>query len=124
MKNALGLVAALVITAVVASRPVEARDHWAPYGSEVVVAGPVVAEDPYLCTGVPVANLYDGIHFRKYIPAVHGGYAYRPYYRYSAYRAVPAAFACQGFYLRSDDRRLDRDRRLEEERRRWWWIFP
>jgi hypothetical protein len=62
----------------------------------VPVAGGVYANG-YRCSEVPVYNVYDGLPLH-YVPAVYLGYAYRPYYRYTAYRVSPITLACQGFW--------------------------
>ena len=47
---------------------------------------------PFYC--VPYAyNFYHGTNYSA-PPAVHLGYAYRFYYRYSAYRKVPLEYVC------------------------------
>jgi hypothetical protein len=47
---------------------------------------------PYYCE--PFAyNFYHGTNYAE-PPAVYRGYAYRYYYRYSAYRRVPLAYVC------------------------------
>jgi hypothetical protein len=106
MKNAVGILAALIVTVVAACSPAAGRDFWAPYDEDGFIPGTVVEVQPvYRCSPVPVVKAYDGMHFHRYIPAVHLGYAYRPFYRYSAYRVVPPTFACEGFYHRYDDPR-------------------
>jgi hypothetical protein len=47
---------------------------------------------PYYCE--PFAyNFYHGTNYAE-PPATYGGYAYRYYYRYSAYRRVPVTYVC------------------------------
>ena len=48
---------------------------------------------PYRCSDGPVQNFYHGALYRE-PPAIHRGYAYRPYYRYTAYRIVPRTYFC------------------------------
>jgi hypothetical protein len=40
-----------------------------------------------------VQNLYHGALYRE-PPAIYRGYAYRPYYRYTASRVVPRTYFC------------------------------
>jgi hypothetical protein len=48
---------------------------------------------PYRCSVGPVYNFYhDALYSQP--PAVHLGYAYRPYYRYAAWRKVPRTHKC------------------------------
>ena len=48
---------------------------------------------PYRCSVGPVYNFYhDALYSQP--PAVHLGYAYRPYYRYTANRVVPRTHKC------------------------------
>jgi hypothetical protein len=47
---------------------------------------------PYYCE--PFAfNFYHGTNYAE-LPATYRGYAYRYYYRYSAYRRVPLTYVC------------------------------
>jgi hypothetical protein len=49
---------------------------------------------PYRCSNAPVNNFYDGAYYGGEPPAVFLGYAYRPYYRYTAYRVIPRMYFC------------------------------
>ena len=49
---------------------------------------------PYRCSEGPVYNFYHGAWYGGEPPAVFLGYAYRPYYRYTAYRVIPRTYAC------------------------------
>jgi hypothetical protein len=67
----------------------------------IIIASPgptradeIVAADGYLCSEGPVLNLYRGAYYGAQLPAVYRGYAYRPFYRYTAYRAFPRAYDC------------------------------
>ncbi len=52
------------------------------------------AWDGYRCVdGVPY-NFYHGAYFGEEPPAIYRGYAYRPYYRYRAYRRLPRKYFC------------------------------
>lgn len=56
------------------------------------VIGPVWTE--YRCSAGPAYNFYHGAYYGEEPPALHRGYAYRPYYRYSAYRRLPRTYFC------------------------------
>jgi hypothetical protein len=56
------------------------------------VTGPVWSA--YRCSEGPVYNFYHGAYYGEEPPALHRGYAYRPYYRYSAYRTLPRTYFC------------------------------
>jgi hypothetical protein len=48
---------------------------------------------PFICSGAPVRNRYHGALYDR-PPAVYLGFAYRPYYRYAAWRVVPRRYFC------------------------------
>ena len=48
--------------------------------------------DTYRCAEGPVTNFYHGAYYGEEPPALYRGYAYRPYYRYSAYRRLPRKY--------------------------------
>ena len=48
---------------------------------------------PYRCVDGPADNYYHGAWY-DVPPAVYRGYAYRPYYRYTAYRVIPRNYYC------------------------------
>ncbi|GMP02819.1 MULTISPECIES: hypothetical protein [Bradyrhizobium] len=50
--------------------------------------------DAYRCAEGPVTNFYHGAYYGEEPPALYRGYAYRPYYRYSAYRRYPRTYFC------------------------------
>ena len=52
------------------------------------------AWDAYRCAQGPVINFYHGAYYGEEPPALYRGYAYRPYYRYSAYRRLPRTYFC------------------------------
>jgi hypothetical protein len=96
MRNALIVTAALA--AMVTSGPVQAGALWPGVPPEqgvhrIGAIGPV----PYRCTVRPVFNYYEGADY-DVPPAIHLGYAYRPYYRYTAYRVVPRTYFCTEQY--------------------------
>ena len=102
MKGALAFVAAaLTVSPVAAWGPAEAHDYWGPDSSGgLVVAAPVEGVDAngYRCADGPVYNFYHGAYFGGRALAVYLGYAYRPYYRYTAYRVFPRTYACYGYW--------------------------
>jgi hypothetical protein len=50
--------------------------------------------DSYRCAIGPVYNFYHGAYYGEEPPALYRGYAYRPYYRYTAYRRLPRTYYC------------------------------
>ena len=50
--------------------------------------------DAYRCAQGPVYNFYHGAYYGEEPPALYRGYAYRPYYRYSAYRRLLGTYFC------------------------------
>ena len=98
MKNALALVAAAVLIVTAASRPTQAHDGLVPVTPPELASnniGDVVAD--YRCSEGPTYNLYHGAYYGGQPPAVYLGYAYRPFYRYTAYRIYPRTYACAGY---------------------------
>jgi hypothetical protein len=49
---------------------------------------------PYRCVQRPVANFYHGAWYGGQPPAIYRGVAYRPFYRYAAYRVMPRTYYC------------------------------
>jgi hypothetical protein len=97
MRNALVLIRAAVLAATAAAFPAaaQAHDRWPVIPGEL---GPGVPIDgdwiPYRCSDGPVFNFYHGAYYGGQAPAVFLGYAYRPYYRYAAYRVIPRTYLC------------------------------
>jgi hypothetical protein len=48
----------------------------------------------YRCARGPVYNFYYDAYYGEEPPALHRGYAYRSYYRYTAYRRLPRTYFC------------------------------
>ena len=74
--------------------PAQAGHRWPAIPEEAGVrqlAGPGWA--PYRCSDGPVFNLYHGALYDA-PPAIFLGYAYRPYYRYTAWRVLPRTYVC------------------------------
>jgi hypothetical protein len=94
MRNALTVAAALAAIAVSLPGPAQARDRWPDVPAEEGVhriGG--LGWIPYRCTDGPAYNYYHGADY-DVPPAIHLGYAYRPYYRYTAYRVIPRTYFC------------------------------
>ncbi len=95
MRNALALMAAALAATVVAVGA-QARDQWPDIPAEVDVRAPIdgVVWIPYRCNDGPVYNFYHRAYYGGQPPAVFLGYAYRPFYRYTAYRVMPRTYFC------------------------------
>lgn len=93
MRHASALMIAAALAAIIVP-PAPASEGWPAIPSEQGVR-PVgrVGWLPYRCSDAPVDNFYhDALYHGP--PAVYLGFAYRPYYRYTAWRVVPRTFAC------------------------------
>jgi hypothetical protein len=96
MRNALALTIATALgaTAMPWSEPAQAYERWPAIPAELGRAP--VGRDEWAgirCSDAPVNNFYDGALYRE-PPAVYLGYAYRPFYRYTAYRTNPRTYFC------------------------------
>jgi hypothetical protein len=65
-----------------------------PSGDRRWAAACAIWLDPFRCTDVLPNNFYHGAYYRGQPPALYIGYAYRPFYRYTAYRRVPRTYFC------------------------------
>jgi hypothetical protein len=95
MRNTLVLTAAaLAAIAQSSSGPAQARAFWpdVPYEIGVRRIGGVGLV-PWRCSDGPAQNYYHGAYY-DVPPALYRGYAYRPYYRYTAYRVIPRTYFC------------------------------
>ena len=74
--------------------PAQAGHRWPTIPEEAGVR-PLVPYGwvPTRCSDGPVFNLYHGALYDA-PPAIWLGYAYRPYYRYTAWRVLPRSYAC------------------------------
>ncbi|QPF81872.1 hypothetical protein IC762_18900 [Bradyrhizobium genosp. L] len=91
MKRTLAL-AVLALTVV--ARPVQSHEFLPAIPPELAVVSPVPPPLlPYRCTAGPVRIAYHGALYHE-PPAIYRGYAYRPYYRYTAARLVPRTYFC------------------------------
>ena len=89
---------ALLVGSTIASfaENAQAYDGWPAIPPEIGIHSPANYEwIPYRCAEGPVVNLYHGAWYKRQPPAIYGGFAYRPFYRYSAYRVIPRTFYCQ-----------------------------
>jgi hypothetical protein len=96
MRNALVLITAAALAATAMGAPAQAHDRWPDIPDEVGVGAPIdrVVWIPYRCNDGPAYNFYHGAYYGGQPPAVFLGYAYRPYYRYTAYRLIPRTYFC------------------------------
>jgi len=95
MRTALALtIAALTAIAVSFAGPARAGEHWPAVPEE---AGPRQIGHagwiPWRCADGPVLNFYHGAYYDA-PPAIYLGYAYRPFYRYTAWRIIPRTYFC------------------------------
>jgi hypothetical protein len=96
MRNVICLAGAAILAATVVS----AAQAGAPrpaIPAELETRSPLGAVFiPYQCSEGPVTNFYHNAHYGRRAPAIYLGYAYRPYYRYTAYRVLPQTYFCSG----------------------------
>jgi hypothetical protein len=94
MKNAFALIGAAALAAAFTA-PARAYERWPAIPPEIGTQAPIDRFwIPYRCEDGPVYNFYHGAYYRGEPPALFRGYAYRPYYRYTAYRVVPRSYFC------------------------------
>jgi hypothetical protein len=96
MRYAAAVRAAVVATAATLSLPVDAHERWPVIPEEIGIGPPPARYTwiPYRCSDGPADNLYHGAWYAGQPPALYRGRAYRPYYRYTAYRVVPRTYLC------------------------------
>jgi hypothetical protein len=97
MRNLLAMmiVTVLVVAAVALPASAETRARWPAVPGEIGVFGVSrVGWFPYRCSRGPVYNFYHDALYDE-APAVYLGYAYRPYYRYAAWRVMPRTYFCR-----------------------------
>lgn len=85
----------VLLAILIAAGPARAGGPYPAIPPEIGVApfiGPTW--DAYRCAEGPVYNFYHGAYYGEEPPALYRGYAYRPYYRYSAYRRLPRTYFC------------------------------
>jgi|SRR5580704_10274042 hypothetical protein len=96
MRNAwaLSIVAALAAAAMPWPQPAYAQARWPAIPGEIGISQVGRAGwFAYRCSDGPVYNFYHDALYHE-APAVHLGYAYRPYYRYTAWRVIPRTYFC------------------------------
>jgi hypothetical protein len=96
MRNAPPFAAVAILAVTTLGAPVAAQGHerWPVIPEELGVHSPLPhIWIPYRCSG-PVQNFYHGAYYGGEPPATYLGYAYRPYYRYTAYRVIPRRYLC------------------------------
>ena len=84
-----------LLVALVAATPARAGGPYPAVPPEIGVApfiGPTW--DTFRCAEGTIYNFYHGAYYGQEPPALYRGYAYRPHYRYSAYRRVPRTYFC------------------------------
>jgi hypothetical protein len=95
MRNAwaLSIVTALAAAAMPLLQPAYAQARWPAIPGEIGISQVGRAGwFPYRCSIGPVYFYHDALYHEA--PAVHLGYAYRPYYRYTAWRVIPRRYFC------------------------------
>ena len=90
--------AALAVTAAALAGPAQAQGEWPGIPPELGPRPPIDhARVPYRCSDGPVYNFYYGAWYGGEPPGIYLGYAYRPYYRYTAYRVIPRTYFCDAW---------------------------
>jgi hypothetical protein len=86
----------VLLAALVATPPARAGGQPYPVVPPEVGVAPFIGPtwDTYRCAEGPVINFYHGAYYGQEPPALYRGYAYRPHYRYSAYRRLPRKYLC------------------------------
>jgi hypothetical protein len=94
MRNVFVAAAGLAALSLTLPEPAQAHERWPvvpPEQGYYPVARP--APVPWRCADEPVFNFYHGAYY-LHLPAVYLGNTYRPFYRYTAWQAVPRTYAC------------------------------
>ena len=96
MNYASALRAALIAAAAILSLPSHAQERWSGIPEEIGIRPPPAryTRIPYRCSDGPADNFYHGAWYAGQPPALYRGHAYRPYYRYAAWRVSPRTYAC------------------------------
>jgi hypothetical protein len=96
MRYAPVLGAALVATAALLSLPAQAGERYLVVPEEIGIGPPPARYTwiPFRCTEGPADNFYHGAWYAGQPTALYRGRAYRPYYRYAAYRAGLRTYLC------------------------------
>ena len=102
MRNAPTFISAIVLSmlALAFPKPAQAHELWPDIPAEIGVGTPAdPVWIPYRCTRGPVRNFYHGTYYDQ-PPALFLGNAYRPHFRYTAYRVLPRTYFCTDRYRR------------------------
>ncbi|MDI1262407.1 MAG: hypothetical protein PS018_04020 [bacterium] len=85
-----------VLAAAISSLPAQAERLYLVTPEEIGIGPPPAryTSVPFRCTDGPAGNFYHGAWYAGQPTALYRGKAYRPYYRYAAYRAVPRTYLC------------------------------
>ena len=76
------------------AQPAHAGRRWPAVPPEIGVAPTIVPIfTDYRCSDAAY-NFYFDAYYGAEPPALYRGYAYRPYYRYAAYRRLPRTYYC------------------------------
>lgn len=106
MSNARAMICAAGLTAMAAAclEPARAHERWPAIPPELGTGVPVdrLVWIPSRCNDGPVRNAYHGAYYGGQAPAVFLDHAYRPFYRYTAYRVLPRTYFCFGRHPRWD----------------------
>jgi hypothetical protein len=96
MRHASVLVAVLVATAALFSLLAQAGERYLVTSEEIGIAPPPARYTwiPFRRSEGPADNFYHGAWHAGQPTALYRGRAYRPYYRYSAYRAGLRTYLC------------------------------
>jgi hypothetical protein len=86
-----------VLVAFTVALPAHARERYYLVTPDEIGPGPPPARYTYIpfrCSDAFADNFYDGAWYAGQPTAIFRGRAYRPYYRYSAYRVTPRTYLC------------------------------
>lgn len=86
----------LAALATTCAGPARAGDRIIPVVPPEIGVAPVVGPvwNGYRCSDGPAYNFYHDAYYGEEPPALYRDYAYRPHYRYTAYRRLPRTYFC------------------------------
>lgn len=92
-------IACLIVVAVLATAAAQfarAGERIIPVVPPEIGVAPIVGPtwNAYRCSDVPAYNFYHDAYYGEEPPAQYRDYAYRPHYRYTAYRRAPRTYFC------------------------------
>jgi hypothetical protein len=84
----------VTLAATTFSLSAHAGERWPVIPEEIGIRAPParLAWIPFRCSNGPAYNFYHNAYYARQAPALYRGYAYRPYYRYTAYRVIPRTY--------------------------------